>query len=185
MGDITGEEGHSMPTQHLLSDFLPADDVLDELDFAAANSDHESTDLDIMDFIDFTDDSSDSANEAKCLKLRSKDVDEEMEGIECPTEVIAPLMTPAPSQSQPSPSSADGQPKGYEHGLISSFRRGIPPSQARPPLRRPRSGLALTKPTTRSSNGHTISAPVKLDKKRKLSDSYGSSAHRPTTRLRR
>ena len=185
MENITGEEGNALQSQQLLSDFLPADDVLDEIDFAAANSDHESTDLDIMDFIDFTDDSSDSANEAKCLKLRSKDPDEVMDGMDCPTEIIAPLMTPTPSQSQPSPSSADGQLKGYDIGLNNSFRRGIPPSQNRPPLRRPRSGLALTKPTTRSSNSHTISPPVRHDRKRKLSDSYGSSSLRPTTRLRR
>ena len=185
MENITGEDGNLRSSQPLPSDFLPADDVFDELNFAAANSDHESTDLDIMDFIDFDDDSSDSANEAKCLKLTSEVNDQEILGTEHPTEALAPFMTPTASQSQPSSSSADSKIKGFESKPSSPFRRGVPPSQTRPPLRRPRSGLALTKPNTRSANNHPSNTPTKFERKRKLSDSYGSSSHRPITRLRR
>ena len=188
MENITGEDGNPQSSQSLPSDFLPADDVFDELNFTAANSDHESTDLDIMDFIEFDDDSSDSANQAKCLKLTSKGDEQEIQSTEYSKEVFTPLLTPKASQSQPpSPlsSSAESVPKGLESKSSSPFRRGIPPSQTRPPLRRPRSGLALTKPTSRSGSGHVSNTPPKFERKRKLSDSYTSSSHRPNTRLRR
>ena len=77
-GLIEGVVPSSSPSQRsttALPDFVPADSqFLRDLTFQEANSDHESTDLDIADFMYLDEDSSNSDEEAKCLKLWEGDV---------------------------------------------------------------------------------------------------------------
>ena len=182
MEDIIGEEGVPTPSRPAPSTFVPATDVFDEIDFAVANSDHESTDIDIMDYMIFSEDSEDEVEREN--EQASRDISEPMQGVEQPTEILAPLMTPTPSQSQTSPSSMSGPLPDYHSSMLGGFRRGVTKSKAPTSLRRPHSGLALTRPATRGSNRHASMGTAKFEKKRKMSDTLASSSKRPNLRTK-
>ena len=175
MGGIINDEGRPSQPQPPSSTFMPATDLLDELRFVAPNSDQESSDIDIMDYMTFSDDSDDEA--AKENLQTKSGANETLQDMERPTEISAPLMTPAASQT--SPSTLDEPLKHFRPGLAGGFRRGLPKPKTPAPLRRPHSGLALTRPATRGSNRHTNNTPAKFEKKRKLSDTFASSSKRP------
>ncbi|KAL9127757.1 MAG: hypothetical protein Q9217_003415 [Psora testacea] len=182
MEDIIRDEGLPLQSQPPSSTFMPATDVFDELGFATANSDHESTDLDIMDYMTFSDDS--DSETAKEYTQTEEDAHNVLQGIQPSTEILVPLMTPGASQSQTSLSSIDDSLKDFHPSLMGGFRCGLPRAKTVAPLRRPHSGLALTRPATGGSNRHNSSTPVKFEKKRKLSDSFASCSKRPNLRTR-
>ena len=183
MESIIGDEGSLLQSQPPSSTFVPATDVFDELGFATANSDHESTDLDIMDYITFSEDSSDET--AKEFRQADENANEIFPGVEQPTETLAPLVTANTSHAQMSPSSTtDDALKSFHANLFGGLRRARSKTKTPTPLRRPHSGLALTRPATRGNNRHSSSTPDKFEKKRKLSDSFASSSRRPSLRTR-
>ena len=182
MENLLGEEIPTFQPPPVLSDFLPADDVVDELDFIEPNSDHESTDLetglDITDFIEFPDDDSEPDSSLASLKPSEKGTSQQVGGLQGSFELTAPLITPASSQSNSPPSMHEALAK--DKTSSAALSHGMPPSQSRPPLRRPRSGLALTKPIASGNN-----TPAKPDRKRKLSDSISQPELHPMFKRRR
>ncbi|KAL9100377.1 MAG: hypothetical protein Q9163_004247 [Psora crenata] len=178
---IIGDEGLFSQSQPP-STFIPATDVFDELGFATANSDHESTDLDIMNYMTFSDDTDDET--AQEFAQATANMGDPLQGLEQTAEIHAPLMTPCPSQSQTTPSRMDDPLQDFHSSLIGSIRRSLPKAKSPAVQRRPHSGLALTRPATRANNRHISSAPAKFEKKRKLSDSFASSSKRPSLKTR-
>lgn len=181
MENLVGDEPPPAQPPFVLSDFVPATDFVDDLDFVEPNSDQESTDidtgLDLSDFFEFPDDSPDSDRD---LEPSGTCTNGDNEGIQGSTEIIAPLMTPASSQSHSPLSTHEGLPKDKTSpGMLG---HGMPSSQSRPSLRRSRSGLALTKPIANGSN-----APAKKNhRKRKLSESLAQpERHRRMLRHQR
>lgn len=102
---IDGAVNQSSPpnrTAHALPDFVPANSqFLKDLAFQEANSDHESTDLDISEFMHLDEDSSNSDDEAKCLKLwDTEDTSKDRIGKERAALLKVGPLTPSSSHSQ-------------------------------------------------------------------------------------